>query len=135
MISMKMLGKVLRMCVRDKLSLHENLNAHEAIPQHDGKMAQNTICRRGSASALHTRVANKLTPYHSTLERAPKGRCPSDQAEPPYVRSPVRADQGLWLHRSYSRVTDSTRKWRGREGNATRDFVPLSFEDWRGLSS
>jgi hypothetical protein len=29
---------------------------------------------------------------------------------------------------SYSRVTDFTREWRGREGNAPRAFVPLSFE-------
>lgn len=40
---------------------------------------------------------------------------------------------------SYSRVTDFTRAWRGREGNAPQAFVPLSVEqgeafqfDWSG---
>ena len=73
-------------------------------------------------------VPNKLSPYHATLEQALK-------ADSYRIKQNRRTSKALFLQikanaydGSYSRVTDFTREWRGREGHAPRAFVPLSFE-------
>lgn len=74
------------------------------------------------------RGIDKLEPFHIRLELALK-------ADALRIKQNRRTSKALFLHikaegytGSYSRVTDFTRDWRGREGNAPRAFVPLSFE-------
>lgn len=134
MIIMEMLGKVRRMHVRDKLSLHE-------ISKRTG-LSRNTLrkCLRkpaGEALAppryVRGRVPNKLTPYHATLEQALKAdahRIKQNRRTSKALFKRIKADGNTG---AYSRVTDFTREWRGRECNAPRAFVPLSFEPGEGF--
>lgn len=128
MITMEMLGKVRRMHLRDKLSLHE-------ISKRTG-LSRNTLrkwVRTPEAEVVAPRyrrgqVPNKLTPYHATLELALKAdaqRIKQNRRTGKALFAQIKADGYTG---SYSRVTDFTREWRGREGNAPRAFVPLSFE-------
>lgn len=126
---MEMLGKVRRMHMRDKLSLHE-------ISKRTG-LSRNTLrkwLRKPTAEAVappryvRGRVPNKLTPYHATLEQALKAdahRIKQNRRTSKALFEQIKADGYTG---GYSRVTDFTREWRGREGNAPRAFVPLSFE-------
>lgn len=126
---MEMLGKVRRMHVRDKLSLHE-------ISKRTG-LSRNTLrkwLRKPTAEAVappryvRGTVPNKLSPYHATLEQALKAdahRIKQNRRTSKALFEQIKADG---YNGSYSRVTDFTRQWRGREGNAPRAFVPLSFE-------
>lgn len=126
---MEMLGKVRRMHMRDKLSLHE-------ISKRTG-LSRNTLrkwLRKPAAEAVappryvRGRVPTKLTPYHATLEQALKAdahRIKQNRLTSKALFERIKADGYTG---SYSRVTDFTREWRGREGNAPRAFVPLSFE-------
>ena len=71
---------------------------------------------------------NKLTPYRASLELALKAdahRIKQNRRTSKALFEQIKADGYTG---SYSRVTDFTREWRGREGNAPRAFVPLSFE-------
>ena len=71
---------------------------------------------------------NKLTPYRASLELALKAdahRIKQNRRTSKALFEQIKADGYTG---SYSRVTDFTRAWRGREGNAPRAFVPLSFE-------
>jgi transposase len=126
---MEMLGKVRRMHVRDKLSLHE-------ISKRTG-LSRNTVrkwLRKATAAAVAApryvrgTVLNKLSPYQATLEQALKAdaqRIKQNRRTSKALFEQIKADGYTG---SYSRVTDFTREWRGREGNAPRAFVPLSFE-------
>jgi transposase len=126
---MEMLGKVRRMHLRDKLSLHE-------ISKRTG-LSRNTLrkwLRKPEAEVVappryqRDDSPHKLTPYHSTLEQALKAdayRSNQNRRTSKALFAQIKADGYTG---SYSRVTDFTREWRGREGNAPRAFVPLSFE-------
>jgi transposase len=127
---MEMLGKVRRMHLRDKLSLHE-------ISKRMG-LSRNTLrkwLRQPEAEVLappryrRGEVPNKLTPFHAALELALKAdahRSKQNGRTGKALFVQIRADGYAG---SYSRVTDFTRAWRGREGNAPHAFfVQLSFE-------
>ena len=126
---MEMLGKVRRMHLRDKLSLHEiskrtglsRNTLRKWLRQPEEAVVSPPSYRRGA-------VSTKLEPFHIRLELALK-------ADALRIKQNRRTSKALFLHikaegytGSYSRVTDFTRDWRGREGNAPRAFVPLSFE-------
>lgn len=129
MITMEMLGKVRRMHLRDKLSLHE-------ISKRTG-LSRNTLrkwLRKSEAEVVappryqRDDSPHKLTPYHAALEQALKAdayRSKQNRRTSKALFTQIKADGYTG---SYSRVTDFTRDWRGREGNAPRAFVPLSFE-------
>src|SRR5471030_3181129 len=126
---MEMLGKVRRMHLRDKLSLHE-------ISKRTG-LSRNTLrkwLRKSEAEVVappryqRGEAPNKLTPYQAALEQALKAdahRIKQNRRTSKALFAQIKADGYAG---SYSRVTDFTREWRGREGNAPRAFVPLSFE-------
>ena len=129
MITMEMLGKVRRMYLRDKLSLHE-------ISKRTG-LSRNTLrkwVRRPAAEVVaapryrRSEVPSKLTPFHAALElalTADAHRIKQNRRTAKALFAQVKADGYTG---SYSRVTDFTRAWRGLEGNAQHAFVPLSFE-------
>jgi transposase len=126
-ITMEMLGKIRRMHLRDKLSLHE-------ITKRTG-LSRNTIRRwlkapEESAPPRYRRNSkpNKLTPFHATLEQALK-------ADAHRIKQNRRTAKALFVQikadgyaGSYSRVTDFVREWRGQAGQTLRAFVPLKFD-------
>jgi transposase len=115
------------MYLRDKLSLHE-------ISKRTG-LSRNTLrkwLRKPEETApprYHRESApTKLSAFHAALERAL-------EADAHRLKQNRRTGKALFAQikaadysGSYSRVTDFIREWRGREGNASRAFVPLSFE-------
>ena len=127
MITMEILGKIRRMYLRDKLSLHE-------IKKQTG-LARNTIRTwlRSTEEAVPPRYrrsakAGKLTAFHTTLEQALKAdshRAKRDRRTAKDLFTQIKADGYAG---GYSRVTDFIRDWRGREGKTPHAFVPLKFE-------
>lgn len=124
---MEMLGKIRRMYLRDKLSLHE-------ISKRTG-LSRNTIrtwlrTAEDPAPPVYRRtdVPGKLTPFHEALKQALK-------ADSHRTRQNRRTAKALFVQikadgyeGGYTRVTDFIRDWRGREGKAPHAFVPLYFE-------
>jgi transposase len=117
------------MHMRDKLSLHE-------ISKRTG-LSRNTVrkwLRKPTTEAVappryvRGTVPNKLSPYHATLEQALKADAHRIKQNRRTSKALFEQIKGDGYTGSYSRVTDFTREWRGREGNAPRAFVPLSFE-------
>lgn len=128
MIAMEMLGKVRRMYLRDNVSLREiskrtglsrnTLRKWLKVPEED--VAPPRYCRNEEA--------NKLSAFHATLELALKAdaqRTKQDRRTSKALFVQIKADGYAG---GYSRVTDFTRAWRGREGKAPHAFVPLSFD-------
>jgi transposase len=124
---MEMIGKVRRMYLRDKLSLHE-------ISKRTG-LSRNTIRKwlrspKEVAQPAYRRglVPCKLTAFHEALEQALKAdshRLKQNRrtAKDLFAQIKLAGYQG-----GYSRVTDFIRNWRGREGKLPHAFVPLKFE-------
>ncbi len=128
MITMEILGKIRRMYLRDKLSLHE-------ITKRTG-LSRNTIrswLRRPedeTAPPVYARDKGpgKLTAFHAALELALKADAHRNKqnrrtAKALFVQ--VKADGYAG---GYSQLTAFVRAWRGREGKAPHAFVPLKFE-------
>ena len=128
MITMEMLGKVRRMHLRDKLSLHE-------ISKRTG-LARNTLrkwVRMPEEAVAPPRYQRELKPtklsaFHATLEQALKAdalRNKQNRRTGKALFAQIKADG---YPGSYSRVTDFIRDWCGNEGKAPHAFVPLTFE-------
>ena len=126
MITMEMLGKIRRMYVRDKLSLHE-------ITKRTG-LSRNTIrswLRAASKDARPTyrrsQGPGKLTAFHATLECALKADALRTKQHRRTAKTLFAQIQGDGYVGGYSRVTDFIREWRGKEAKAIHAFVPLTF--------
>lgn len=127
MITMEMLGKIRRMYLRDKLSLHE-------IAKRTG-LSRNTIrswlrAPEDPAPPVYrrTEASNKLTAFHPALEQALKAdshRTKQNRRTAKALFGQIKADGYAG---GYTRVTDFIRAWRGREGKSPRAFVALTFE-------
>jgi len=126
-ITMEMLGKIRRMYLRDKLSLHE-------ITKLTG-LSRNTIRRwlRSAEKVEPPRYRRreglgKLAPFHATLEQALTAdahRLKQSRRTAKQLFAQIKADGYAG---GYSRITDFIRDWRGREGKVPHAFVPLKFE-------
>ncbi len=127
---MEILGKIRRMYLRDKLSLHE-------ITKRTG-LSRNTIRKwlRTADEATppapptyqRDKVPGKLSPFHATLEQALKAdahRAKQDRRTAKALFAQIRADGYTG---AYCQVTAFIRHWRECEGKAPRAFVPLTFE-------
>ena len=124
---MDMLGRIRRMYLRDKVSLHE-------IAKRTG-LARNTIrkwLRKPAEAAIpkyrRRDEPGKLTVFHAALEQAlqvDSHRNKQNRRTAKDLFAQIKADgyQG-----GYSRVTDFIRAWRDRQGKAPHAFVPLKFE-------
>lgn len=128
MITMEILGKIRRMYLRDKLSLHE-------ITKRTG-LSRNTIrtwLRKPGSGAtppayVRPKSAGKLTPFHATLELTLKAdalRNKQNRRTAKALFIQIKADGYTGC---YCQVTAFIRDWRGREGKAQHAFVPLKFE-------
>jgi len=123
---MEMLGKIRRMYLRDKLSLHE-------ITKRTG-LSRNTIRKwlRTPEAAVPPKYRRgkrpgKLTPYRASLEQA----LSADAQRPKQHRRSARAlfaqIQADGYTGGYSQMTAFIRTWRGQEGKRAHAFVPLKF--------
>ncbi len=125
MITMEMSGKIRRMYVRDKLSLHE-------IAKRTG-LSRNTIRKwvRPAEAVVpiyrRSDAPKKLTDFHATLERALK----ADGLRPKHHRRTAKAlfaqIKASGYEGGYSQITAFVREWRGKEGKSLSAFVPLKF--------
>ena len=126
MITMKILGKIRRLHLRDKLSLHE-------ITKRTG-LARNTIrkwLRTSEAASPPTyrreQKPSRLTAFQATLELALKAdahRTKQNRRTAKALLAQIKADGYAG---GYSQLTAFIRGWRGREGKAPHAFVPLQF--------
>ena len=126
MITMEMIGKIRRMYIRDKLSLHE-------ISKRTG-LSRNTIRKwvrpPETEVPVYRRndVPQKLTDFHETLAGALK----ADALRPKHNRRTAKAlfaqIKADGYDGGYGQLTAFVRDWRGKEGCVVRAFVPLKFE-------
>ncbi len=126
MITMEMIGKIRRMYLRDRLSLHE-------ITKRTG-LSRNTIRKwlRSPKETAHPTYRRserpcKLSAFNDLLEQALKAdahRAKQNRRTAKDLFAQIKQDGYTG---SYSRVTDFIRDWRGREGKTPRAFVPLKF--------
>ena len=124
---MEMLGRIRRMYLRDKLSLHE-------IAKRTG-LARNTLRKwlrtpEDVTTPTYSRAKSygKLAAFTEELEQSLK-------ADAHRIKQDRRTAKALFLQikaggysGGYSRVTDFIREWRQSEGKKPHAFVPLTFE-------
>ncbi len=124
---MEMLGRIRRMHLRDKVSLHE-------IAKRTG-LARNTVRRWLRApedvrTPTYSRPAgfSKLGGFIAELEQSLK----ADALRPKQDRRTGRALfaqlKAAGYAGGYSRVTDFIRAWRASSGKGVKAFVPLKFD-------
>ncbi len=125
MITMEILGRIRRMHMRDKLSLHE-------IAKRTG-LSRNTIRKwirapKEKAPAYERQSkTSKLSAYHAVLEQALKAdahRLKQDRRTATALLAHIRQ---LGYDGGYSQLTAFIRNWRQSEGKSQRAFVPLQF--------
>jgi len=124
---MEMLGKIRRMHLRDKLSLHE-------ITKRTG-LSRNTIRRwlrtpEEVAPPTYRRSEGpvKLDAFHAALAlalTADAHRAKQNRRTAKALFAQIKADGYTG---GYSQLTAFIRDWRGHEGHAPHAFVPLRFE-------
>ena len=127
MITMEMLGKIRRLHLRDKMSLH-------AIAKLTG-LSRNTLrrwLREPDKAALPTyrrvQAQGKLAAFQETLELALKVDAHRSKQNRRTVKALYAQIKTEGYSGCYSRVTDFVREWRVSEGKAPHAFVPLTFE-------
>jgi len=126
-ITMEMLGKIRRMHLRDKLSLHE-------IAKRTG-LSRNTL-RRWLRAPQEVQVPvysrpqalGKLSAFTGELEQALQADGHRSKRDRRTAKALFAQIQAVGYAGGYSAVTDFTRAWRGSAGKAPHAFVPLSFE-------
>ncbi len=127
MITMEMLGKVRRLHLRDKLSLHE-------IAKRTG-LSRNTVRKwlrtaEEVAEPVYQRKAKpgKLTPFHGVLELALKADAHRIKQNRRTAKALFAEIKAAGYTGAYCQVTAFIRAWREAEGKTPRAFVPLIFE-------
>ena len=124
---MEMLGRIRRMYLRDKVSLHE-------IAKRTG-LSRNTVrCWLRTPEAVQLPVYSraggfgKVSGFTAELEQSLK----ADALRPKQNRRTARALFGQikvsGYAGGYTRVTDFIRAWRANAGKDVKAFVPLKFE-------
>jgi transposase len=124
---MEMLGKIRRMYLRDKLSLHEitkrtglSRNTIRSWLRSNWEEAAPVYCRREETG--------KLAAFHDVLEQALKAdshRIKQNRRTAKALFAQIKVDGYVG---GYSQLTAFIRHWRGHEGKALHAFVPLKFE-------
>ncbi len=127
MITMEMLGKIRRMHLRDKLSLHE-------IAKRTG-LSRNTIrswlrTTPGTAPPTYRRIKGevKLSVFHAAVEQALKADAHRNKQNRRTAKALFAEIKAEGYTGGYSQLTAFIRDWRGKEGKAPHAFVPLKFD-------
>jgi transposase len=124
---MEMLGKIRRMHLRDKLSLHE-------IARRTG-LSRNTIRAwlrqpEPKAPPKYRRhpVVQKLDPFRDAIVQALKADAHRPRHERRTAKALLAQISAAGYAGGYSQVTKFIREWRAEEGKAPKAFVPLQFD-------
>jgi transposase len=124
---MEILGKIRRLYLRDKLSLHE-------IAKRTG-LSRNTIRswlrkpKDVSAPKYRRREGlGKLTAFSEVVEQALKADAHRSKQQRRSAKALFTQIKAHGYRGGYSQLTAFIRHWRGREGKAPHAFVPLKFE-------
>ena len=127
MITMEMLGRIRRMYLRDKLSLHD-------IAKRTG-LSRNTLRKWLKAPEDVTTPAYSRAKSYGKLAAFTEALEQSLKADAHRIKQDRRTAKALFLQikvsgyrGGYSRVTDFIREWRESEGKKPHAFVPLTFE-------
>ena len=127
MITMEMLGKIRRMHLRDKLSLHE-IAKRTGLPRNTIRSWLRTA--QGATPPTYQRIKGevKLSVFHAAVEQALKAdahRIKQNRRTAKALFAQIKADGYTG---GYSQLTAFIRDWRGKEGKAPHAFVPLKFD-------
>ena len=127
MINMEMLGKIRRMHLRDKVSLHEiakrtglSRNTVRSWLREPGDVQEPVYSRAPVFSKLSGFAAELERSLAADAQRAKQNR---RTARALFVQIKLSGYEG-----GYSRVTDFIRAWRSDAGKGVKAFVPLRFE-------
>jgi transposase len=127
MITMEMLGKIRRLYLRDKLSLHE-IAKRTGLSRNTVRKWLRTEDEVAAPTYRREAVPGKLTPFHSALELALK-------VDAQRIKQNRRTAKDLFAEikaggytGAYCQVTAYIRGWREMEGKSPHAFIPLSFE-------
>ena len=124
---MEMLGKIRRMYLRDKLSLHE-ITKRTVLSRNTIRTWLREPKEVVSVPKYHRgKGPRKLSAFHAVLEQALKAdahRHKQDRRTAKALFVQIKADGYAG---GYSGVTDFVRHWRGCEGKTLHAFVPLKF--------
>ena len=127
MITMEMLGKVRRMHLRDKLSLHE-IAKRTGLARNTIRSWLRTTTEAGPPTYRRSSGAVKLSQFHAAVEQALKvdaHRNKQNRRTAKALFAQIKADGYVG---GYSQLTAFIRDWRGKEGKAPHAFVPLKFD-------
>jgi len=124
---MEMLGRIRRMYLRDKMSLHE-------IAKRTG-LSRNTVRRwlrtpEEVQEPVYKRTPgfSKLSGHVVELERALKADAQRPKQDRRTARALFAQIKASGYEGGYTRVTDFIRAWRANAGKGIKAFVPLRFE-------
>ena len=124
---MEMLGRIRRMYLRDKLSLHE-------IAKRTG-LSRNTVrswlrAPEEVKAPVYERKSgfSKLSEHVAELERALKADAQRPKQDRRTARALFAQIKASGYEGGYTRVTDFIRGWRAGAGKGITAYVPLKFE-------
>jgi transposase len=123
---MEMLGRIRRMHLRDKLSLHE-------IAKRTG-LSRNTVrnwLRAPGRSTSRSTAARRVWQSSVACGRTGAGtqsRCAAPKKDRRTARALFAQIKASGYAGGYTRVTDYIRAWRADAGKEIKAFVPLKFE-------
>ena len=127
MITMEMIGKIRRMYLRDKMSLHE-IAKRTSLSRNTIRKWLRSEDKVAPPKYRRSKAASKLSAFRSILEQALK-------ADPPRPKHNRRTAKNLLAQiktagytGGYSQVTALIRHWRADAGKKPHAFVPLKFE-------
>ena len=124
---MEMFGKIRRMYLRDKLSLHE-ITKRTGLSRNTIRKWLRTDEKAAPPKYRRRREPGKLNAFHATLEQALKAdshRPKQNRRTAKDLYAQIKADGYAG---GYSQLTAFIRNWRNGEGKKPHAFVPLKFE-------
>ena len=127
MITMEMLGRIRRMHIRDKVSLHEiakrtglSRNTVRSWLREPGEVQEPVYSRAP--------VFNKLSEFAAELERSLTADAQRAKQNRRTARALFTQIKASGYEGGYTRVTDFIRAWRSDAGKGVKAFVPLKFD-------
>ena len=133
MITMEMLGKIRRMHLREKLSLHEIARRTGRVPQHRPSLAAQARSQGGAeipAPPLSSPSSPRSTTRSVLALKADAQRPQHERRTAKALLAQLRANG---YSGCYSQLTKYIREWRAQEGKAPKAFGAAAIRAGRGL--
>ena len=124
---MEMLGRIRRMYLRDKLSLHE-ITKRTGLSRNPERRWLRTSEEVKVPTYSRAAGFGKLSGFVAELEQALKADAGRNQQDRRSGQALFEQIKASGYPGSYSRVTDFIRAWRINAGKDIKAFVPLKFE-------